>query len=265
MSSKSRSRLSACFVILSSLCNLWLSILFSSAARGVPRKRRKHSRPSTPRPASGCPDTYPVSGWEDCDAALVGGRGRRDRASTHAARGDRAVPDAIRRSHRSRARRRSSSRRISKPRCRSRRASPTSSCRARRASFGRPPMRRSKVRGRFRRSTRRIRFDRASSRSVRSWCSARTIFHTRFPASPAAISRRPSPQAIPSSAKAHPLHPGTGRLLAEAAVAALSDAGLPPATVQMIYKIDHQSGQRLVSDPAWAPAHSPAAAQPAWR
>jgi NADP-dependent aldehyde dehydrogenase len=28
----------------------------------------------------------------------------------------------------------------------------------------------------------------------------------------------------------------------------LNDAGLPPATVQMIYKIDHQSGQRLVSD-----------------
>jgi 2,5-dioxopentanoate dehydrogenase len=53
----------------------------------------------------------------------------------------------------------------------------------------------------------------------------------------------------PVIAKAHPLHPGTGRLLAEAAVAALSDSGLPPATVQMIYKIDHQSGQRLVSDP----------------
>ena len=44
----------------------------------------------------------------------------------------------------------------------------------------------------------------------------------------------------PVIGKAHPLHPGTGRLLAEAAVAALSDAGLPPATVQMIYKIDHQ-------------------------
>ena len=53
----------------------------------------------------------------------------------------------------------------------------------------------------------------------------------------------------PVIAKAHPLHPGTGRLLAEAAVAALADAGLPRATVQMIYKTDHQSGQRLVSDP----------------
>jgi 2,5-dioxopentanoate dehydrogenase len=52
----------------------------------------------------------------------------------------------------------------------------------------------------------------------------------------------------PVIAKAHPLHPGTGRLLAEAAVAALDGTGLPPATVQMIYKIDHQSGQRLVSD-----------------
>jgi alpha-ketoglutaric semialdehyde dehydrogenase len=52
----------------------------------------------------------------------------------------------------------------------------------------------------------------------------------------------------PVIAKAHPLHPGTGRLLAEAAVAALAGTGLPPATVQMIYKIDHQSGERLVSD-----------------
>ena len=52
----------------------------------------------------------------------------------------------------------------------------------------------------------------------------------------------------PVIGKAHPLHPGTGRLLAEAAVAAIADAGLPPATVQLIYKIDHQSGQRLVSD-----------------
>jgi NADP-dependent aldehyde dehydrogenase len=52
----------------------------------------------------------------------------------------------------------------------------------------------------------------------------------------------------PVIAKAHPLHPGTGRLLAEAAVAALGGTGLPSATVQMIYKIDHQSGQRLVSD-----------------
>src|SRR5688572_21885385 len=52
----------------------------------------------------------------------------------------------------------------------------------------------------------------------------------------------------PVIGKAHPLHPGTGRLLAEAAFTALGETGLPPATVQMIYKIDHQSGQRLVSD-----------------
>ena len=52
----------------------------------------------------------------------------------------------------------------------------------------------------------------------------------------------------PVIGKAHPLHPGTGRLLAEAALAALGETGLPLATVQMIYKIDHESGQRLVSD-----------------
>ncbi len=52
----------------------------------------------------------------------------------------------------------------------------------------------------------------------------------------------------PVIAKGHPLHPGTSRMLAEEAFAAVGEAGLPPATVQLIYKIDHQSGQRLVSD-----------------
>ena len=53
----------------------------------------------------------------------------------------------------------------------------------------------------------------------------------------------------PVIAKGHPLHPGTTRLMAEEAVAALADTGLPPATVQLLYKVERASGQRMVADP----------------
>jgi NADP-dependent aldehyde dehydrogenase len=53
----------------------------------------------------------------------------------------------------------------------------------------------------------------------------------------------------PVIAKGHPSHPSTTRLLAEEAFGALTESGLPPATVQLIYKVDHPSGLRLVSDP----------------
>ncbi|WP_428937397.1 aldehyde dehydrogenase (NADP(+)) [Fontivita pretiosa] len=53
----------------------------------------------------------------------------------------------------------------------------------------------------------------------------------------------------PVIAKANPGHPGTTRLLAEQALAAVHEAQLPPATVQLIYRISHEDGQRLVSDP----------------
>ena len=52
----------------------------------------------------------------------------------------------------------------------------------------------------------------------------------------------------PVIAKGHPLHPGTSRMLAEEAFIAVTECGLPRATVQLLYKIDHDSGQRLVSD-----------------
>jgi NADP-dependent aldehyde dehydrogenase len=52
----------------------------------------------------------------------------------------------------------------------------------------------------------------------------------------------------PVIAKGHPLHPGTSRLLAEEAFAAVTECGLPSGTVQLIYKLDHASGARLVSD-----------------
>ena len=53
----------------------------------------------------------------------------------------------------------------------------------------------------------------------------------------------------PVIAKAHPLHPNTTRLLAEQAFKAVEQAGLPPATVQMIYNVSNENGLKLVSDP----------------
>src|SRR5580698_1221296 len=53
----------------------------------------------------------------------------------------------------------------------------------------------------------------------------------------------------PVIAKAHPLHPNTSRLLAEEARKALSQSGLPMATVQMIYQVSNEDGLRLMSDP----------------
>ena len=53
----------------------------------------------------------------------------------------------------------------------------------------------------------------------------------------------------PVIAKGHPVHPATARMLAEEAFAAVKEAGLPPATVQMIYRTDPESGLKLVSDP----------------
>jgi NADP-dependent aldehyde dehydrogenase len=52
----------------------------------------------------------------------------------------------------------------------------------------------------------------------------------------------------PVIAKANSSHPGTTRLLAEEAFAAVADAGLPPASVQMIYRTSHADGERLVAD-----------------
>ena len=53
----------------------------------------------------------------------------------------------------------------------------------------------------------------------------------------------------PVIAKANTSHPGTSRLLAEEAFSAVMEAGLPPATVQLIYRTGHADGERLVADP----------------
>jgi 2,5-dioxopentanoate dehydrogenase len=53
----------------------------------------------------------------------------------------------------------------------------------------------------------------------------------------------------PVIAKANTSHPGTTRLLAEEAFAAVSETGLPKATVQLIYRTSHADGEKLVADP----------------
>lgn len=53
----------------------------------------------------------------------------------------------------------------------------------------------------------------------------------------------------PVIAKANTSHPGTTRLFAEEAEAARQATGLPPGTVQLIYRTSHADGQRAVADP----------------
>jgi 2,5-dioxopentanoate dehydrogenase len=53
----------------------------------------------------------------------------------------------------------------------------------------------------------------------------------------------------PVIAKANSSHPDTTRLMGELAFEAVRQTGLPPATVQLLYRTSHSDGQRLVSDP----------------
>jgi alpha-ketoglutaric semialdehyde dehydrogenase len=53
----------------------------------------------------------------------------------------------------------------------------------------------------------------------------------------------------PVIAKANTSHPGTTRLFAEEAFAAARETGLPPATVQLLYRLRHEDGAYLVSHP----------------
>ena len=53
----------------------------------------------------------------------------------------------------------------------------------------------------------------------------------------------------PVIGKANSSHPGTTRLLAEEALQAAKEVGLPPAMVQLIYRTDHKTGEQLVSHP----------------
>jgi NADP-dependent aldehyde dehydrogenase len=52
----------------------------------------------------------------------------------------------------------------------------------------------------------------------------------------------------PVIAKAHPAHPGSARLLASLAHEAAEACQMPPATIQLIYHTSYADGERLVSD-----------------
>lgn len=56
----------------------------------------------------------------------------------------------------------------------------------------------------------------------------------------------------PVIGKANSMHPGTTRLLAEEAQTAADETGLPAGTVQLIYRISHSDGEKLVRDPRLA-------------
>jgi len=53
----------------------------------------------------------------------------------------------------------------------------------------------------------------------------------------------------PVIAKANSSHPGTTRVLAEEAQAAAQETEMPPGTVQLLYRLKHDDGRRLVADP----------------
>jgi NADP-dependent aldehyde dehydrogenase len=56
----------------------------------------------------------------------------------------------------------------------------------------------------------------------------------------------------PVLAKSHPGHPSTTRILAAAAFEAIGTAGLPPASVQLLYHFAPEDGLRLVAHPSVA-------------
>ncbi len=53
----------------------------------------------------------------------------------------------------------------------------------------------------------------------------------------------------PVIAKGHSSHPGTTRIFAEAALAAIRETDMPPALVQLIYRMDHADGAKMVGHP----------------
>jgi NADP-dependent aldehyde dehydrogenase len=53
----------------------------------------------------------------------------------------------------------------------------------------------------------------------------------------------------PVIGKANSSHPRTTQIFAQIALDALRETGLPPATVQLLYRTTHADGQRLVADP----------------
>ena len=53
----------------------------------------------------------------------------------------------------------------------------------------------------------------------------------------------------PVVAKANSSHPGTTRLFAQIAQQVAQEVGLPPGTIQLLYRTGHAEGERMVADP----------------
>jgi 2,5-dioxopentanoate dehydrogenase len=66
----------------------------------------------------------------------------------------------------------------------------------------------------------------------------------------------------PVIGKANTSHPGTTKLLAELAMSAVEETGLPAATVQLIYRTSHADGENWSPIHAWAPWAIQVAAAP---
>ena len=56
----------------------------------------------------------------------------------------------------------------------------------------------------------------------------------------------------PVIGKANSMHPATTRMLAEEAQAAAEQTGMPAGTVQLLYRLSHEDGERLARDPRLA-------------
>ena len=166
--------------------------------------------PATREPLDG---EYPVSTWPDCDEALNAAAEAFDELSracppSESPRFSTTSPAGSRP-----ARTRSSGWRIWKRPCPLRRGWPTTSCRARPASFARRPRRLAKARGRCRRSTRRP----TSARMLGPIGPVAVFGPNNFPFAFNSASGGDFAAAIaagyPVIAKANTSHPGTTRLL----------------------------------------------------
>ena len=219
-----------------------------------PLATRQHppapSAPKTPRPREPLRRISRSAPGHDCDEALAAAaEAVRAKLRNADRRQDRRVSRSLRRAHRS-------------PQGRTRRAGQSGNGAARFAAAGRrrtaandqptsPGGRRGPRRlvGACRRST-------PSKTSAR--CSAPigpvvvfgpNNFPFAFNSVPAAILPRPSPPATRSSPRPTRRIPARRSCWPKKRIAAAQATGMPPATVQLIYRTSHDDGERLVSDP----------------
>ena len=217
---------------------------------GVWREAQSRRAFSSENPALGekLPGEYPISDWADCDAALAAATAAAAVLRASPPEQDRRVPRRLRRPDRGpqgRARGRG-------PR-RDRPAEGTAARRRRAAAHhgATAPSRGGRARGLVGAADDR---HQAQHPLVLAPIGPVWVFGpNNFPFAFNSVAGGDFAAAIaagnPVIAKANSSHPGTTRLLAEEAHAAATEAGLPPGTVQLIYRTSHEDGERLVSDP----------------